>query len=267
MKKVVKVRKKKSAAQPGPSGVAERLSRVERAVLGLGDAVRMLSRNTLALSRDVTDRAKADARRAEMEARRAEMEARRDEIEARRAKEETQRAKEEARRAEKSAKQSEADRDRFARLEEELAKDRRNNENHRRNSSRALENAFAASLPRVMKSAYGIKIDPRDVKVRVRRGRKRREYDFVAPNSEVVLVGEVKTRFTLEDLDQLIKALFHFRRDYPEYAGLKMHGVVAGGVVEDDALEQALDNGFIVLQMDGAEAHPATEQGYAPAVY
>ena len=171
------------------------------------------------------------------------------------------------RQAEKDALRADADRDRLARLENAVDKDRRNNENHRRNSSRALEDAFAVSLPRVMRRAFRIRIKPEDVRVRARKGRKRREYDFVAPNSKLVLVGEVKTRFTAEDLNQLRLALFRFRRDFPEYAGLKLHGVVAGGTVEKEALDEALEDGFIVLQMDGAEAHPASGKGFRPTAY
>ena len=152
--------------------------------------------------------------------------------------------------------------ERLARLEAEAIKDRRNNENHRRNSSRVLENSFAASLPRVMK-AHKIHIKAEDVKVRARKGRKKREYDFVAPNTRLVLVGEVKTRFTRKDVTQLVGALAQFRRDYPEYAKLKLYGVVAGGVVEEDALADALEEGFFVLQMNGAEVHPATGKEYS----
>ena len=168
---------------------------------------------------------------------------------------------------EAAARQSEADRDRLSRLEAALSKDRLNNENHRRNTSRVLENSFAAALPRVMAEAHNIVISPEDVRVRVRRGRKRREYDFIAPNGEVVLVGEVKTRLRRADVGQLALALLQFRVDYPEYAGLKLYGVVAGGAVDDDALADALDAGFIVLQMDGAEVHPATGPGYRPTAY
>ena len=165
---------------------------------------------------------------------------------------------------EAAARQSEADRDRLSRLEAALSKDRVNNENHRRNTSRVLENSFAASLPRVMAEAHDIVIAPEDVRVRVRKGRKRREYDFIAPNGEVVLVGEVKTRFRLGDVNRLARALLQFRVDYPEYAGLKLYGVVAGGAVDDDALADALDAGFIVLRMEGAEVHPATAKNYTP---
>ena len=159
------------------------------------------------------------------------------------------------------AKSAESDRYRLARLEDVVSKDRRNNENHRRNSSRVLENSFAASLPRVMRE-HKIHIKAEDVKVRARKGRKKREYDFVAPNTRLVLVGEVKTRFTRKDVTQLVGALAQFRRDYPEYAKLKLYGVVAGGVVEEDALADALEEGFFVLQMNGAEVHPATGKEY-----
>ena len=139
-------------------------------------------------------------------------------------------------------------------------------ERKRLNFIRALLNAFAAALPRVM-AVHNIKIHPDDVQVRVRKGRKRLEYDFVAPNGEVVLVGEVKTRLGLKDVVKLVGALRVFRRDYPEYARLKVYGVVAGGTVDNKALKQAQEEGFFVLRMSGGDVHPATGKGYAPTAY
>ena len=176
-------------------------------------------------------------------------------------------AEEQTKRAEEQTRRAVADQNRLERLEESLAKDRVNNENHRDNAARALEQEFAASLPRVMRREHNIRIHPRDVKLRVRKGRKRVEYDIVAPNGEVVLVCEVKSRLTFGDVLKMVGALRAFRRDYPEYAGLKLHGVVAGNIVEEDALAQAVEEGFFVLRMDGAEIHPATKKGYKPAEY
>ena len=163
-----------------------------------------------------------------------------------------------------------ADRDRLARLEEKVVVDHKNNQGHRGKLSRALEDAFAASLPRAMKTAHGIVIRPKDIRLRVRENLNSREFDFIAPNGELVLAGEVKTHLTLDDVVRFSEALqADFRRMFPEYAGLPVHGVVAGGVIEDDAARHAYKRGFIILRLEGAEVHPATaaDADYRPKAY
>ena len=249
MKSAVKPKKKKAAA-----------GRARLTVRNMDERLRMLVRraesdrdNLDKLAREWALEREASVRRAVEATRKAEKDARK--------------AEEDARKAEEDARKAEADRDRLARLEESLSKDRVNNENHRSNAARALEQEFAAALPRVMRREHNIRIHPRDVQLRVSRGRQRVEYDIVAPNGEVVLVCEVKSRLTFGDVLKMAGALRAFRRDYPEYAGLKLHGVVAGNIVEDDALALALEEGFFVLRMDGAEIHPATGKDYKPSEY
>ena len=153
-----------------------------------------------------------------------------------------------------------ADRDRLARLEEKVVVDHKNNQGHRTRLSRALEDAFAASLPRAMRAARGIVVKPEDVRVRVRRrkGGVEQEFDFIAPNGELVLAGEVKTHLTLRDVENLTGRLVRFRLMFPEYAGLPVHGVVAGGEIDENASRLACDSGFVILRLEGAEVHPVT---------
>ena len=160
---------------------------------------------------------------------------------------------------EASVRKVEADRDRLARLEEKVVVDHKNNQGHRTRLSRALEDAFAASLPRAMK-ARGIVIKPEDVRVRVRKRKDgmEQEYDFIAPNGELVLAGEVKTHLTLGDVEKLTGRLVRFRLMFPEYAGLPVHGVVAGGEIDENASRLACDSGFVILRLEGAEVHPVT---------
>ena len=165
-----------------------------------------------------------------------------------------------ARQAEADRDRAEADRDRLARLEEKVVVDHKNNEGHRSRLSRALEDAFAASLPRAMK-ARGIVIKPEDVRVRVRKRKDgmEQEYDFIAPNGELVLAGEVKTHLTLRDVENLTgRLLGGFRQMFPEYAGLSVHGVVAGGEIDGNASRLACKMGFVILRLEGAEVHPVT---------
>ena len=172
--------------------------------------------------------------------------------------------------------QAEADRDSMAEFKvgaEALLKavneDRKENKGHRDNLARALEDEFAASLPRAMKAAHGIVIKPEDVRMRVRKDNQSPEFDFVAPNGELVLAGEVKTHLTLKDVDAFFGRLdCDFREMFPEYAGLPVHGVVAGAVIDEPAALRARKRGFVILRLEGAEVHPATVGGkFQPRKY
>ena len=177
--------------------------------------------------------------------------------------------------------QAEADRFNVARLDarvdkfvEAVEKDREHNEGHRRNLSRALEDEFVASLPRVMEEAHDIVIKPKDIiprkKLRAGKGgdRVKGEIDFIAPNGKLVLVGEVKTHLLLKDVDALFGVLDLVRGWFPKYKDLPFHGVVAGALIDKDAKDRALERGFVILRLDGAGAHPDTVRGkFQPTAY
>ena len=164
------------------------------------------------------------------------------------------------RRMDEFVRQAEADRKR-------MGEDHKKSEGHRRNLSRALEDTFAASLPRAMR-AHRIVIRPRDIRMRVRKGRQSRELDFVAPNGKLVLIGEVKTRLTRSDVAEFSDMLqSEFRELFPEYAGLPVYGVVAGAGIDADAAALARKRGFYILRMEGAELHPDTGEKYRAKKY
>ena len=164
------------------------------------------------------------------------------------------------------AEQAEVYRVGAAELLKAVTEDREKTEGNRRNLSRALENAFALSLPRAMKEAHGIVIKAKDIRVHVKRkkGGVEMEVDFIAPNGKLVLAGEAKTRLTKGDVLKFsgkLAGACGFREMFPEYAGRPVHGVVAGCVIDVDAARLAHKSGFVVLQMTGAEVHPATPVG------
>ena len=164
------------------------------------------------------------------------------------------------RRMDAFVRQAEADRKR-------MGEDHKKSEGHRRNLSRALEDTFAASLPRAMR-AHRIVIRPKDIRMRVRKGRQSRELDFVAPNGKLVLIGEVKTRLTRSDVAEFSDMLqSEFRELFPEYAGLPVYGVVAGAGIDADAAALARKRGFYILRMEGAELHPDTGEKYRAKKY
>ena len=144
----------------------------------------------------------------------------------------------------------------------------KNNEGYRTNAARALEDFFAASLPRVMKEARGIEIKPESILMRAQKSNHTREFDFIAPNGDLVLAGEVKTRLTGKDVKNFRRALeSDFRALFPEYADLPVYGVVAGAGIDRDAAQLARRYGFYILRMEGSALHPDTGKTYRPKKY
>ena len=163
---------------------------------------------------------------------------------------------------------SEAAERRMDRMLDRMSEDHKKNEGHRRNLSRVMEDSFAASLPRVMEDAHRIIIRHDDIRMRVRKSNHTREYDFIAPNGNLVLVGEVKTRLTRADvLDFLGSISCDFRTLFPEYKGMPVYGVVAGVGIDKDAANLACKQGFYILRMEGSELHPDTKDNYTATEY
>ena len=131
-----------------------------------------------------------------------------------------------------------------------------------------LENFFAAALPHVIEEAHGIEIKPESILMRAQEGDHTQGFDFIAPNGELVLAGEVKTRLTGKDVKNFRRALeSDFRALFPEYADLPVYGVVAGAGIDRDAAQLARRYGFYILRMEGSALHPDTGKTYRPKKY
>ena len=117
-----------------------------------------------------------------------------------------------------------------------------NQENAR---GKRVEALFRKSLPAALEGA-GMPVDHVEPRALKRDGR---EYDFVARNGKMNFVGEIKSRFRVEDLVQLRGLLASFAEDYPDKAGDRpIYGVVCGTVVDEDAANIARKDGLLVVE-------------------
>ena len=164
-------------------------------------------------------------------------------------------------RAEEDRKRAEAD---LAQLREKLGKEVKNREGLRGSLSRGIEDSFAASLKPLM-AGYGIPLD--DVRVRVRNDNSGPEFDILGLNGTTAVVGEVKIQLKRKDVGEFATDLRHFREYFPEHARDTVYGVVAGMTIDDDAASLARQEGFFILQLDGAVISPQTPKGFRPQAY
>jgi hypothetical protein len=80
---------------------------------------------------------------------------------------------------------------------------------------------------------------------------KQTEFDLVLVNGNSVALIEVKNRARLTALDQLEQQLKRYRAAFPEHAGYKLYGGIAGLSVPDETIEEAHKRGMFVLKQKG----------------
>ena len=127
------------------------------------------------------------------------------------------------------------------------------------NESMIQEEEFAEALREEMQIGD---IVLTEVMTRQQRGR---EYDLLAVNGEAVVVGEVKHRLNARDVKRFVtKALPDFINHFPEYAGLKIYGMVAGDIINKDADAEAKKSGLFVLRLKNKSLLVSNVEGAKP---
>ena len=92
------------------------------------------------------------------------------------------------------------------------------------------------------------------------------EVDFFLENGDYAMPVEVKTDLKKADIDKHIERIEKIR-GYMDVRGdkRKLVGAVAGGVIRDDVLRYAQENGFYVVQQSGdAVAIVTVPEGFMP---
>ncbi len=83
------------------------------------------------------------------------------------------------------------------------------------------------------------------------RGNLQEEYDIVMTNGNAIGIIEVKYKAHENDLKKLERKMRNFKTLFPVYAGYKLYGAIASFHFYDKAKEEALNQGFFVLQRSG----------------
>ena len=127
------------------------------------------------------------------------------------------------------------------------------------NESMIQEDEFAEALREEMQIGD---IVLTEVMTRQKSGR---EYDLLAINGEAVVVGEVKHRLNARDVKRFVtKALPDFINHFPEYAGFKIYGMVAGDVINEAADTEAKKSGLFVLRLKNKSLLVSNVEGAKP---
>ncbi len=104
-------------------------------------------------------------------------------------------------------------------------------------------------------------------RVRKRLDGKTLEIDVLVTNENHVLVVEVKSSLSVDNVKELIKNLTEFRQFFPEYNHKQLYGAVAGIEIEEGADKYAYRQGLFVLAQRGENVAILNDTEFQPKTW
>ncbi|HAT51499.1 MAG: DUF3782 domain-containing protein [Nitrospirae bacterium] len=95
-------------------------------------------------------------------------------------------------------------------------------------------------------------------------GGRHMEIDVFVVNTDAVVLVEVKSALTVEDVRDHLVRLAEFKDFFPEYANKRVFGAVAGIVIGEHADRFAMNKGLFVIVQSGDTVRMANEPEFQP---
>ena len=141
-----------------------------------------------------------------------------------------------------------------------------------------LEGLFTGQWGKLMESlvegdlvallqARGISVRSTHPRVRGRRNGERYEFDILAGNGNEMVVVEVKTTLTADDVKRFLEKLDKFTEYEPVYRGKQVYGAVAYLRAEQDSELYAERQGLFVIRATGNSASIINDADFRPRVF
>ncbi|QGU33521.1 DUF3782 domain-containing protein [Thermochromatium tepidum] len=115
--------------------------------------------------------------------------------------------------------------------------------------------------------ARGLDVSEVHRRVTSRRGGDIIEIDLLVVDGDTAVAVECKSRLTEEAVARHLARMEKMKRLLPKYADMKIHGAVAGMVVEDEAVEAAQAAGLWVLAQSGETVRLINDDSFEPRVW
>jgi hypothetical protein len=93
------------------------------------------------------------------------------------------------------------------------------------------------------------------------------QIDLLLINGEVCVLIEVKSKLTINDVNEHIERMNKFKLLFPEYADKKTYGAVAAMVIPDEIGKYAYRKGFFVIAQKGEIATILNDDKFRPATW
>jgi hypothetical protein len=104
-------------------------------------------------------------------------------------------------------------------------------------------------------------------RVTSRRGGERIEIALLVTDSDVAVALKCRSHLTREEVERHVERMNKFKRLLPKYADMRIHGAVAGMVVDEDAIEAAQAAGLWVLAQSGETVALCNDPDFTPRVW
>ena len=93
------------------------------------------------------------------------------------------------------------------------------------------------------------------------------EIDLLVANTVDVVLVEVKSHLTVDDVSRHLIKLARFKAFFPRYANCQIYGAVAGIVVGAQADKFAMNQGLFVIEQSGETVKLANDQAFKPRIW
>ncbi|MBF0190140.1 MAG: DUF3782 domain-containing protein [Magnetococcales bacterium] len=107
------------------------------------------------------------------------------------------------------------------------------------------------------------RVSPR-VKAKSLDGTRRMEVDLLVDNTNSVVLVEVKSRLTAEDVRDHLKRVKEFKEFYEGDTGVAVMGAVAGILIDNDVDQFAMNEGMFVIVQSGESVRLANTPDFVP---
>ncbi len=115
--------------------------------------------------------------------------------------------------------------------------------------------------------ARGLDVSEVHRRVTARRGGEAIEIDLLVIDGDTAVAVECKSRLTKEEVERHVERMEKFKRLLPKYADMKIHGAVAGMVVDEEAVQAAQKAGLWVLAQSGETVRLLNDEKFEPRVW
>ena len=113
----------------------------------------------------------------------------------------------------------------------------------------------------------GIAVERISQRVKAHKNGDRLEIDILAVNGDYAVLIEVKSTLGVDDVNEHLERLNKFKLFFPEYAGRRVLGAVAGIVIDENADKYAYRKGLFVIGQKGDTVRILNDERFEPTVW
>lgn len=131
-----------------------------------------------------------------------------------------------------------------------------------------VEGLIAPALIRVFQ-ARGIAVNglSRDISRKNPQLNLATQIDLLAVNGDCCILVEVKSKLSIDDVNEHLERMEKFKRLFPEYADKQAYGAIAAMVTPETVAKYAYHKGFFVLAQQGETVAILNDENFKPVAW